>query len=560
MSSTPSQLTTHRARAVVILLAVAFTALLTMFATQAGASNPGGTLGVYAGGGNTEAVASFESTLGRSINQVHDFQPQDRWSALDDIRWPLERWTSSRYAQRVTYSIPMLPDEGGTLAQGASGAFNNHFRVLALALVAGGSGSATLRLGWEFNGTWFKWSINAPNGAADYAEYWRQIVTTMRSVPGANFKFDWCPTNGSSYVDGKQLDAASAYPGDAYVDYIGMDIYDQSWAAHKADPAARWNEFVTQKDGLKWQRDFAGAHGKQITFPEWGLGHRLDGNGGGDSPVFIERMYEWIRTSPVAYHNYFEFADSVLDAKLFAGRSPNASKRFVELFGPKSTGGPIDGGAGTAGDAGQGAGAAAESTRLSITKSLISRRSRRFELLAPITRLATGSARVELVAAGRRTGFAAKVDSKRGRLRVSQKITRRQANRASGIVTIRYAGNSRTLPKQVRLRAAAKAARLTAGKPSMKANKLVTAGRVVKAARGVVRVELAYNVDGRNVTRKFSAKIKNGRWNLRAALTPRLRGEIARRTGGVHAYTLYTGYGPASIGGEMKYYKVLGAR
>ena len=544
---------------------MALSLVLTTFSAQAQAANPAATLGVYAGSGAPGAVGAFEARLGRSVAQVHDFQPKDSWSALADITWALSRWNGSRYANRVTYSIPMLPDSGGTLAEGARGAYNSNFRTLALALVAAGNGGATLRLGWEFNGDWFRWSIGVPNGAADYAAYWRQIVNTMRSVPGASFKFDWTANNGSSYVNGQPLDAASAYPGDAYVDYIGMDVYDQSWSAQRSDPAARWNEFVSRKDGLEWQRSFAAARGKQISFPEWGLGHRQDGYGGGDAPYFIERMYEWIRTNNVAYHNYFEFSDGVLDAALFGGKSPAASARFIELFGPSSTGAPIAGGSQpepttdpTTGTTGTTTGA--ETTRLSITKSKIKRRSQRLELVAPISRLASGRVRVEMLFGGRRTRFAAAIDRKRGLLRINRAITRKQARSQSAIVTIRYPGNARTLPKAVRLRAAANAARLKAAKPSIRSGRLVTKGTVVRAARGVVRIELAYKVAGRNVVRKFSAKVSNGRWALRSALSPQIAAEIARRSGSVNSYVLYTGYGPASIGGEMRFYKVLGAR
>jgi glycosyl hydrolase family 26 len=437
--------TVRRVRSCVILVAVALTTALTTAAAPALAANPVSTLGVYAGGGSPAAVASFEARLGRPVRQVLDYQPKDSWSTLDNIGWSLDQWTSSRYAQRVAYSIPMLPDSGGSLAEGATGAFNEHFRTLALALVAGGSGSATLRLGWEFNGTWFKWSINTPNGAADYAAYWRQIVTTMRSVPGAHFKFDWCATNVSSYVGGKQLDAASAYPGDAYVDYVGMDIYDQSWSSRRADPAARWNDYVNQKDGLKWHRDFAAAHGKPMTFPEWGIAHRPDGNGGGDAPYFIERMYEWIRTNPVAYHNYFEFADPSIDSKLFAGSSPRAAKRFIELFGAGSDGGPLDGHGAPAAPSGQ-----RQAPKLRVTRARIVRRSQRVELLAAISRLATGRVRVALVAGGQRTSFATAI--RHGRLRISHRISRRQARQPTAVVTITYAGNARTAGQVVRLR------------------------------------------------------------------------------------------------------------
>jgi hypothetical protein len=98
---------------------------------------------------------------------------------------------------------------------------------------------------------------------------------------------------------------------------------------------------------------------------------------------------------PVAYHNYFEFADSVLDAALFGGRSPQAAKRFIELFGASATGDRSAAGAGPPPGAGP---AAAVATDLRITKARISRRAKRVELLSPITRLASGRADVELFA------------------------------------------------------------------------------------------------------------------------------------------------------------------
>ncbi len=580
---------------VIGLIAVCLTLVLpAALSRSARAADPGVTLGVYAGSGNVDGVGAFESRLGRSVHRVHDMLSKTSWSSITDVGWTSARWNATRYAHRVVYSVPMLPDTGGTLAQGASGAYNEHFRTLALALVAAGEGSATLRVGWEFNGSWYRWSIGVPNGPADFAEYWRQIVRTMRGVAGANFKFDWTASNGSSWVDGVQLEAASAWPGDAYVDYVGMDIYDQSWGPWNGDAVARWNEYVTQRNGLAWQRQFAAAHGKPISLPEWGLGHRHDGNGGGDEPYFIESMYEWIRTSAMGYHTYFEFSDSNLDARLFGGRSPRASARFVELFGAGATGAPIvptpppgsgsspypgagsGAGAGGAGEGaaamraqaeadaeGAGAGAASlgsEPTKLSISRARILPRARRLDLIAPITRRASGDAQVELHAGGRRTTFQASIDSRRGRLKLRRSIPAGQARRATGILTITYPGNSRTRPQEVRLRAARRSARLTAARPKLRGDRLQSRGRVTRVARGVVRLQLVYDVGGRHVTRRFRAKIRNGRWSLDAALSKAVRDEIARRDGTVHSYTLFTGYGPRMIGGAMKSYQVLGHR
>jgi hypothetical protein len=367
----------HRlVRDVVILVVMAFMLTVTTLVSTADAQ-PADTLGVYAGAGAPDGVAAFENHLGRPVSIVHDTLARENWTNLIDVHWWLDQWSPTKYAQRIVYTIPMLPDSGGTLAAGASGSYNEYFRTLAQRLVAGNQGNATLRIGPEFNGNWFKWTIAVPNGGADFAAYWRQIVTTMRSVPGANFTFDWCPNDGSSYVGGQPIDAASAWPGNAYVDYVGLDVYDQSWGPNRADPAARWNEFLTQANGLRWHRDFAAAHGKPMTFPEWGISNRHDGYGGGDSPYFIGQMYEWIRTNDVAYHMYFEYADSNSDYAIFDGKTPNAARRFVELFGGSSTGASLQSLGGDSAGAGTATGAGGAASNAAAKKKAARKQAKR---------------------------------------------------------------------------------------------------------------------------------------------------------------------------------------
>ncbi len=299
------------------------------------AAGPGDTLGVYPGSGNSAGVTAFETTLGRSIDRGHDYLDRRSWASMLDLDWLAEKWFDAGFADRMVLTVPMIPDTGGTLAQGAAGEYNGHFRTLAEKLVAGGHPTVVLRLGPEFNGGWFPWTMNVPDGGALYAAYWRQIVATMRSVPGAAFQFDWCPNAGSAWIGGgRQLEAAEAWPGDDVVDYVGIDVYDQSWAPHRADPVARWNDYVSMHNGLAWHASFAAAHDKPMTFPEWGLADRTDGYGGGDAPYFVEQMYRWIALHPVAYHLYFESGDPNAVYAVFSGRFPNAARRFIELFGP----------------------------------------------------------------------------------------------------------------------------------------------------------------------------------------------------------------------------------
>lgn len=309
--------------------AAALTALVLSaltFAAPSASAGAGTELGAYRSGGDPAGVAEFERWTGSSVQYrwALDFLPSRDWASIESAAWSTSMWGPSRF--KTVYSIPLIPDTGGTLAQGASGAYNGHFQRLAETLVAGGEGDAVLRLGWEFNGDWFRWK--ASSDPAAFAAYWRQVVQTMRVVPGANFKFDWCPVLGTGAVA-----PPLAYPGDAYVDYIGLDAYDQDWLSGWQNPTQRWQNLLNQAHGLKWHRDFAAAHRKPMTFPEWGLFDRPDGHGGGDDPYFIQKMYEWIGANNVAYALYFEHDPPHGRHALMNGQFPRGAATFRKLFG-----------------------------------------------------------------------------------------------------------------------------------------------------------------------------------------------------------------------------------
>jgi Glycosyl hydrolase family 26 len=289
-----------------------------------GSASASGTLGVYIGARNVDGVQRFGGWLGNDIDRALDYIDGSSWEAIESPTWLTSGWDGSGY--RVDFGVPMLPDGGGSLRTGASGGYNEHFVGLAANLIENGQGNAIIRPGWEFNLPLFHWSAGSDPGA--YAAYFRQIVSSMRSVPGQSFEFEWNPAIGKGVVP-----ADRAYPGDRYVDYIGLDVYDNTWIAKRRDPVARWRHLMKQPYGLRWHRDFAARHGKPMTFPEWGLVSGPSWHGGGDNPYFVKRMHDWISGNPVANHYYFEFDSALGEHELLSGRFPRAAARFRQLFG-----------------------------------------------------------------------------------------------------------------------------------------------------------------------------------------------------------------------------------
>jgi hypothetical protein len=189
------------------------------------------------------------------------------------------------------------PTSSGLVAA-AAGDDNSKFYGLGKLLVKDGLGDTIIDLGREMNASWYEWSEQrAPSSEPDaYILAWRQIVTTMRTVPGQHFKFLW-----TLYPD--ETSVADSWPGSAYVDYIGTDIFD--WyggpdntyphtASGALDHEEKWQEILTTAvGGLDWMAKFSNATGKQIIIPEWGLDFHTFG--GKDDLLFIRNMMAWMK-------------------------------------------------------------------------------------------------------------------------------------------------------------------------------------------------------------------------------------------------------------------------
>jgi hypothetical protein len=185
-----------------------------------------------------------------------------------------------------------------TLVAAAAGDYNLKFHDLGELLVKDGLSNTIIDLGREMNGMWYEWSEQrAPSSEPDaYILAWRQIVTTMRSVPGQHFKFLW-----TVYMTNTSV--AESWPGSAYVDYIGTDIFDWYGGAnytypHTAsgalDHEEKWQQILTtEPGGLNWMAAFSRAAGKPVIIPEWGLDFHTFG--GQDDPLFITDMMAWMK-------------------------------------------------------------------------------------------------------------------------------------------------------------------------------------------------------------------------------------------------------------------------
>ncbi|MFF9776164.1 glycosyl hydrolase [Streptomyces sp. NPDC013978] len=310
-------------RKLATILAMAAVIITSMTLPSEGAVTPS-RLGVYVGPGKTAELNNFQTWLGRSQVDATDYlDPSENtlWNQYATKYWG--DWKKARADRQFVLGLPLLP-KGGNFAAGLSGTYDSQFRGLADLMIKNGLGNSVIRLGYEGNNR----NIGPWQGTDDPAAYramFRRVVTLMRARTGAAFRFDYNMAVGPA---GKVTSFETLYPGDSYVDIVGLNIYDVWWQHPGATPAQRWNHTLTTAMGVTEFKSFAAAHNKPKSYPEWGLYRKGDiYAGGGDSPYFIDRMAELVQDSKYQAYFNLDWGGGTLD------EFPNGKAQYKLRFG-----------------------------------------------------------------------------------------------------------------------------------------------------------------------------------------------------------------------------------
>ncbi|CAG6395199.1 Beta-mannanase [Actinacidiphila cocklensis] len=97
-----------------------------------------------------------------------------------------------------------------------------------------------LRFAHEMNGVWYPWSENVNgNHAGEYVQMWRHVHDLFTRAGATNVIWTWSP-NIVRPVPRTKL--KPLYPGDAYVDWVGMTGY----GVHEKSPAITFGPTIEQ--------------------------------------------------------------------------------------------------------------------------------------------------------------------------------------------------------------------------------------------------------------------------------------------------------------------------
>lgn len=208
-----------------------------------------------------------------------------------------------------------------SIEQTVSGAKDDVIKRTAQAIATSATGGVIdVRLGWEPNfSTSYPWGSTLVT-TDQYKAAFRKVSDIFRSVD-SRFRICFC---ASIRVD-SAWPFEGMYPGDAYVDVIGVDAYLLSGGKGAMTDTEHVEFCFSGPCGINRFRDFAAARGKRMAVNEWGTNY--------DNPLYVERMADFVRNNDVVYHAYWDQNNASFTCKLSGDQWPNSTYAFVRNFG-----------------------------------------------------------------------------------------------------------------------------------------------------------------------------------------------------------------------------------
>jgi hypothetical protein len=276
-------------------------------------------VGIYTAGANiSDRWEQFrvENLIGRKLDHKIAYVAAaswDQWLHLADLGLA----SNLAHGYKVAFSVSSLlcwpadksPPGGVCTSQvdtdmhsASMGTYNQHYEALAHNLEPYCTQIVSITINWEFQGSWLwtgvtnrdhtlRWQPADFIGGFDHLS--RILKRACPSVP-----IVWGLTNALNAQLPPRYNVWMFYPGDEYVDAIGMDFYEQNFPnpCQGGQSSRQCFESVAQAAGLdcfsggcirnEYLDGFARQHGKKLAFPEWAA----DNNDGG----FISNLARWL--------------------------------------------------------------------------------------------------------------------------------------------------------------------------------------------------------------------------------------------------------------------------
>jgi hypothetical protein len=288
----------------------------------------------------TSALRLAETATGLTFNCIVTYSDADpTWGTWADpwitsrTHAPFVAWVAADpKGHQLVDTQDLIPDsEAKNLnwtAECVAVEFDTYATQYAKNMIAAGFGYSVIRLGHEMNGTWEIDDVGTTVAEwHEWGECFAQEVKAMRAVPGAHFLFDW-NVNGRY----RNIPLADYYPGNAFVDIIGISQYDESgYYLPPVGSPARWKALASEPMGLDVVYAFARLHHKPLSIPEWATVVKI-----GDDGNYVAHMGAFVTSHDVAYQAWFNVGNDNI-YQLNRTEAPHSVAAYVRTISRRAT-------------------------------------------------------------------------------------------------------------------------------------------------------------------------------------------------------------------------------
>ncbi len=262
--------------------------------------------------GNLQPVQNAEAAIGHPVKVVMVYvgfgQPfpaaliQRAAAAGQIVELTLQSWAPGTNAGRATPYTHGI----SSAVQILNGKDDAYLTQFAQAAAASGL-PFFLRLDNEMNGDWDPWSAFQWGKDTDiYIAEWRHIYGIFQNAGATNAVWVWNPNN-KNLPPYRWNSAALYYPGDAYVDWVGLTAYNLG----TGQPGSTWASF-NQAFAATYARDQQLYPTKPLLITEFASNDQ-----GGNKAAWIQNMFASLPNYPaIRYAVWWDANQGALDYAL----------------------------------------------------------------------------------------------------------------------------------------------------------------------------------------------------------------------------------------------------
>jgi beta-mannanase len=235
-------------------------------------------------------IATIEAEYRLPITLISVYRAWNNCAVEDDLPW-LDYLKGSCRDLLLTWEPWRLPSTDDqpevqpefSLGQIISGRYDNYIQAFSKVL-SEFSQKIFLRPMHEMNGNWYPWGGSVNNNSTElYLQAWQHIWKLVHKNVGSNIQFVWSP-----YVTSYPSEQGNAieryYPGDDYVDWVGIDGYN-------------WGTTIDENGWLSFKQIFEDAYKNLVNISQRPLmiSEFACSENGGDKAKWITEAFDSLR-------------------------------------------------------------------------------------------------------------------------------------------------------------------------------------------------------------------------------------------------------------------------